>query len=134
MRHVSNRTKGAAYVKELSDVQGRDWRVSQVPVELFHTSKFKRMKSKVLLGIDIPPRYDYIMEICESGPGDSVDADYMAPCLLVTKSSPPSGGGSEISARIIIFTTTEGVDFWFGPRGAGIRRLTRKQIIKGNQY
>ena len=29
----------------------------------------------------------------QSGPGGAVDADYMAPCLLVTKSSPPSGGG-----------------------------------------
>ena len=28
----------------------------------------------------------------QSGPGDSVDADKMAPCLLVIKSSPPSGG------------------------------------------
>ena len=25
----------------------------------------------------------------QSGPGDSVDADYMVTCLLVTKSSPP---------------------------------------------
>jgi len=31
----------------------------------------------------------------QSGPGDSVDADKISPCLLVTKSSPPSGGGSE---------------------------------------
>ena len=28
----------------------------------------------------------------QSGPGDSVDADLMAPSLLVTKSSPPRGG------------------------------------------
>jgi len=28
----------------------------------------------------------------QSGPGDSAEADSMAPCLLVTKSSPPSGG------------------------------------------
>ena len=31
----------------------------------------------------------------QSGPGDSANADLMAPFLLVTKSSPPSGGGSE---------------------------------------
>jgi len=31
----------------------------------------------------------------QSGPGDSVDADKMASCLLVTKSSPPSGGGAQ---------------------------------------
>ena len=29
----------------------------------------------------------------QPGPGDSVDADKMAPCLLVTKSSPPRWGG-----------------------------------------
>ena len=34
----------------------------------------------------------------QSGPGDSVDADWMASCLLVTKPSPPSGGGSEKGA------------------------------------
>jgi len=26
------------------------------------------------------------------------------------------------------------VSFWFGPRGAGIRRLTSRQKIQGNQY
>ena len=31
----------------------------------------------------------------QSGPGDSVDADSKAPCLLVTKSSPPSGGAQK---------------------------------------
>ena len=41
----------------------------------------------------------------QSGPGDSVDADYMAPCLLVTKSSPPSGGAqkkNEVTKDIVI--------------------------------
>ena len=36
--------------------------------------------------------YESYMNPFQSGPGDSVDADLMAPCLLVTKSSPPSGG------------------------------------------
>lgn len=31
----------------------------------------------------------------QSGPGDTADADEMPPWLLVTKSSPPSSGGSE---------------------------------------
>jgi len=38
----------------------------------------------------------------QSGPGNSADAGYMAPCLLVTKSSPSSGGrGSENGAEVI---------------------------------
>jgi len=35
----------------------------------------------------------------QPGPGDSVDADSMAPCLLVTKSSPPSGGAQKSAVR-----------------------------------
>jgi len=38
----------------------------------------------------------------QSGPGDSVDADKMASCLIVTKSSPPLGGGSENQLYVII--------------------------------
>jgi len=32
------------------------------------------------------------VNVFQSGPGDSADADWIAPCLLVTKSSPPSEG------------------------------------------
>ena len=36
----------------------------------------------------------------QSGPGDSVDADLMAPSLLVTKSGPPSVGGLRKHGRV----------------------------------
>jgi len=36
----------------------------------------------------------------QSGPGDSVDADYMEPFLLVTKSIPPSGGSEKVALAL----------------------------------
>jgi len=43
----------------------------------------------------------------QSDPGDSTDAEQMAPCLLVTKSSPRSGGAQLKNTPVLITTTTK---------------------------
>ena len=68
----------------------------------------------------------------QSGPGDSAEADSMAPCLLVTKSSPPSGGGSEKlkSMALCTLVTKSDPPFWNGMKRHPLRlmRLIRHSL------